>query len=293
MTLWRSIWHLSRILGIAVVVSAGAPLSSPRPVPRPISYPVPDLPLTHPSTRAQEAGLGVILQNIFRPVPRGNLEAAILPPPYDPDLAIGRSPRPVLRPRGLASTAIVYPPPPPANAGSRRGSVCGQRQIRGVVLAAIRERVAGCGLENPVRISSVSGVRLTQEAIMDCNTATTLNEWVREGAIPAVGRRGRGLGALRIISHYSCRTRNNQAGAKISEHGKGHAIDIAGVILKNGDAIEFLDDWGGGRDGRILRALHQTACGPFGTVLGPDANRAHRDHLHVDTAEYRGGSYCR
>jgi len=30
-----------------------------------------------------------------------------------------------------------------------------------------------------------------------------------------------------------------------------------------------------------------------GTVLGPEANRFHRDHFHFDTAEYRSGPYCR
>jgi len=37
----------------------------------------------------------------------------------------------------------------------------------------------------------------------------------------------------------------------------------------------------------------RAACGPFGTVLGPESNRFHRDHFHFDTARYRSGSYCR
>ncbi len=38
----------------------------------------------------------------------------------------------------------------------------------------------------------------------------------------------------------------------------------------------------GGDAGRFLRGLHKGACGVFGTVLGPEANEAHRDHLHLD-----------
>lgn len=38
----------------------------------------------------------------------------------------------------------------------------------------------------------------------------------------------------------------------------------------------------GGDAGRFLRELHKGACGVFGTVLGPEANEAHRDHLHLD-----------
>lgn len=42
----------------------------------------------------------------------------------------------------------------------------------------------------------------------------------------------------------------------------------------------------------FLRAVHQGACKIFGTVLGPDANAAHRDHFHFDMAERRHGNFC-
>ena len=41
----------------------------------------------------------------------------------------------------------------------------------------------------------------------------------------------------------------------------------------------------------FLRAIHDGACGIFGTVLGPASNAAHRDHFHFDGAERRR-SYC-
>lgn len=43
----------------------------------------------------------------------------------------------------------------------------------------------------------------------------------------------------------------------------------------------------------FLRGAHDSACGIFGTVLGPEANNAHRNHLHVDLA-VRGktGAFC-
>jgi hypothetical protein len=43
----------------------------------------------------------------------------------------------------------------------------------------------------------------------------------------------------------------------------------------------------------FLRRVHSEACGLFGTVLGPDANDAHRDHFHLDTAKRRYKAYCR
>ncbi|MEM8976662.1 MAG: extensin family protein [Pseudomonadota bacterium] len=43
----------------------------------------------------------------------------------------------------------------------------------------------------------------------------------------------------------------------------------------------------------FLKGAHHTACKIFGTVLGPEANDAHRDHFHVDLAERRRSNYCR
>ncbi len=89
------------------------------------------------------------------------------------------------------------------------------------------------------------------------------------------------------------RSRNNRPGERISEHGRGRAIDISAIVLANGVAISVLKGWTERQHGRILKAAHRAACGPFGTVLGPSADAQHRDHLHLDTARYRSGSYCR
>ncbi|MGE0699561.1 MAG: extensin family protein [Hyphomicrobiaceae bacterium] len=51
----------------------------------------------------------------------------------------------------------------------------------------------------------------------------------------------------------------------------------------------------GGPDARqlFLRTLHSSACRRFGTVLGPEANEAHRNHFHLDVADRGGrGSFC-
>jgi hypothetical protein len=43
---------------------------------------------------------------------------------------------------------------------------------------------------------------------------------------------------------------------------------------------------------KFLRDIHVSGCRIFGTVLGPEANRAHENHFHVDMAERRTGSFC-
>jgi hypothetical protein len=43
---------------------------------------------------------------------------------------------------------------------------------------------------------------------------------------------------------------------------------------------------------QFLHGAHQTACKNFGTVLGPEANRAHENHFHVDMAKRQRESFC-
>lgn len=176
---------------------------------------------------------------------------------------------------------------------AQRGAICGDPAIQGEVVGRVPGRIAGCGVEGAVRVRSVSGVTLSQQATMDCGTAKALKTWIDTGVKPAVGSTGGGLSGLRVAAHYACRTRNNQPGAKISEHGKGRAIDISGLRLEDGRTITVLKGWNTRNDGRILKRAHKAACGPFGTVLGPNADRFHQDHFHFDTARYRSGSYCR
>ncbi|MEE8307254.1 MAG: extensin family protein [Gammaproteobacteria bacterium] len=42
----------------------------------------------------------------------------------------------------------------------------------------------------------------------------------------------------------------------------------------------------------FLHEIHTGACTLFGTVLGPEANEAHKDHFHYDLAERRNANYC-
>lgn len=43
---------------------------------------------------------------------------------------------------------------------------------------------------------------------------------------------------------------------------------------------------------RFLRDIHASACKIFGTVLGPEANNAHKNHFHLDMAPRQRGSFC-
>lgn len=174
-----------------------------------------------------------------------------------------------------------------------KGAVCGDLAIQGEVVGRVTGKMRGCVIENAVRVREVAGIGLSQRAVMDCTTAGALKNWMEGSAKPAFARKGGGLQSVRVAAHYACRTRNNQKGAKLSEHGKGRAIDISAFRLADGTEVTVLRGWSAARYRAAMRRVHREACGPFGTVLGPNANRFHRDHFHFDTARYRSGSYCK
>ncbi|QCO56371.1 extensin family protein [Pseudorhodobacter turbinis] len=200
------------------------------------------------------------------------------------------SPRPMPRPevdaprKGFLSKLLGTSKPVTA------GSVCNDPAIQGAMIAKINGKIKGCGIQNPVRVTAVDGIALSIPATLDCDTARALRSWVSEEAKPAFA--GKTLVGLRVAGHYTCRTRNSKKGARISEHGRGKAIDIAGFQLKNGTEVSVLKHYKT-RKGTPIRAAHKAACGIFGTTLGPGSDGHHMDHLHLDTASYRGGPYCK
>ncbi|GAA0298994.1 extensin-like domain-containing protein [Rhodovulum strictum] len=278
-------WGGALVLALAAVPALAGLDTSPRPEPRPLPDPV-QVARAEPATRPAQ------MPPALRPAPPR--EAVAMPIPA---AALALSLRPLPRPERPFQTAALSASgvrSQPSNVlTARRGAICGDDRIRGEEIAPILSQVQGCGVERPVRVTSVDGVRLSQAATMECDTARALRRWVSEGAKPAVGQKGGGLVQLEIAAHYICRPRNRQAGAKISEHGRGRAVDVSALTLANGSQITVQGGWRDPAQSKILRQVHKAACGPFGTVLGPEADRFHQDHLHFDTARHRNGAYCR
>src|SRR6201999_3236135 len=86
------------------------------------------------------------------------------------------------------------------------------------------------------------------------------------------------------------RPRNRVPGAKISEHGKGNALDVGSIKLGNGGQFKLTDPL----VSRSFReAMRASACARFTTVLGPGSDGYHNDHIHLDLAERsRGYRIC-
>jgi hypothetical protein len=172
-----------------------------------------------------------------------------------------------------------------------RGGMCGVPGLEGERISDV-DGPGACGIDDPVLVTRVAGIDLSAPTRMTCETAAALDVYVRTGAKPVLSTKGGGLERLQVAAGYSCRTRNSQPGARLSEHSKGRAIDISAYILRDGTSLSVSNDWRSS-NAQTMRQLHGAACGPFGTVLGPESDRFHQNHFHFDIARYPSGPYCR
>lgn len=285
--------------------TALAPAASLRPAPRPGGTPVPAsvAPENFGSTTPDPDIAGPVAE--APPPPRPQDAAGLFRPGGETatsggasggsSLAVASSIRPSLRPDGLEETvraeATRNTPSRIAQPGRSTGTLCGVVGLQGEDIEPITGGSGGCGIARPVRLRVVHGIPLTTPATINCTTAQAVSQWVLD-AEDIIGNTGGGIANLRVVASYACRARNSQRGARLSEHARGNAIDIAGIGLQDGSELSVQDNWRGRHSG-IMERLHSSACGTFGTVLGPDSDRFHRDHFHFDVASYRNGSYCR
>lgn len=159
---------------------------------------------------------------------------------------------------------------------------------------ADRDYGTGCALVGTVELIDI-GVPVTGLKAVRCGEARALTGWVRNAVVPAAYQMlGSELARVDSLGSYTCRnvigsTRN--AGRR-SGHASANAVDIGGFVLKDGRRVTIAGDWSS-PDPQVrgfLDAIHRSACRRFGTVLSPDYNAAHHDHLHL---EDDGAGFCR
>jgi hypothetical protein len=148
-----------------------------------------------------------------------------------------------------------------------------------------------CGAPDVVRLDAVvlpdqSRVVIAPPAVLRCTMAEAIVSWVREEAAPRALDLGSSLRTIANLASFDCRGRNGIFGAKLSEHGKGNALDIRSLKLADGRVVELTDSQVP-KDFR--EGLRASICARFMTVLGPGSDGYHEDHVHVDLAERRGG----
>ena len=211
---------------------------------------------------------------------------------------------PLPRPRPPAadiSPAIPLPPlrpsiPPAAEAPAEPPvpSPCQMRMTTDIAVIEALPPVTGangCGIEDPVQLVAVMTrehirVAITPPATMRCTMAEAIAHWVRDDIAPIAATLGAPLGGIANFDSYECRGRNRVAGALISEHGKGNALDVRALTLTSGKTYGLADI---AVAKEVRERLKASACARFSTVLGPASDGFHEGHVHVDLAERHNG----
>jgi hypothetical protein len=194
-------------------------------------------------------------------------------------------PRPAQAPEPADVSDVEEPPPP---------SACRLRLTADLAIAPTVPALVGpgeCGIDDAVRLEAVvlpdrTRVALSPPAIVHCTFAEAIVQWVRQDLVPAVRPLGASLRGIDNYSSYDCRGRNRVVGAKLSEHGKGNALDMRSFRLADGKVVGLTDPE---VDKDLREALRKNMCARFTTVLGPGSDGYHENHVHVDRAERHGG----
>ena len=152
-----------------------------------------------------------------------------------------------------------------------------------------REPQAGCPISGTVKLIEI-GTPVTNLGALTCPLASAFAAWTRYALQPAARIAfGQPVAKVETMGTYACR--NVAGSSRISEHARANAVDVGGVVLADGRRVTVKAGWNGAPDEqRFLRLIHQSACRRFGSVLSPDYNAAHADHLHLDMAP---GRFCR
>ena len=176
-------------------------------------------------------------------------------------------------------------------------SDCDQR-LAAIATIELLPRLIGpgdCGGRDMIRLDAVllpnrKRVEVRPTAILRCAMAESFAAWVRDEASDHIAALGDALRTVDTLGSYECRGRNSVADAKLSEHGKGNAIDVRALVLASGRHIDLTDE----AVSKPLRDnLRDSACHRFTTVLGPGADGHHNDHIHLDILERnRGARIC-
>lgn len=151
-----------------------------------------------------------------------------------------------------------------------------------------------CGIDDPVKVTEVAGVSLSQTLFVDCQAAFALADLVEETIVPeAIAYFKEAPVTIGLGTGYQCRKRRDGVGKKISQHALGMAVDIMSFEFAKKGVLTVEDGWRDRRrkDYKFLRKITDAGCGTFTTSLSPDTNAQHTDHMHFDMKK-RKSPWC-
>jgi hypothetical protein len=193
------------------------------------------------------------------------------------------------------SNLVPLPPERPAEANVDAAEIVPSpcrvalETIGQIVPLPERKGPGACGGADMVSLEAVkldggAPVTISPPAELRCEMATQMAKWIRDEAAPVFAP-ARLTGILNYDS-YECRGRNRVVGAKVSEHGKGNALDIRAFVLAGNKQVSPVDY-------RVPHELREnlkiSACKFFTTILGPGSDGYHEQHIHFDIAARHNG----
>jgi hypothetical protein len=143
-----------------------------------------------------------------------------------------------------------------------------------------------CGFVNAVR-TDVSPIAWNIRPNAAC--ALTAGLYWYQGQLQSIAQREMKSRLVRLdhVGIFACRNVNNEADGSRSQHATANAIDVTAFHFADGRTVSVTRDYGKPTEaGRFLKAAHDAACGIFNGVLGPDYNRLHATHFHLDMGPY-------
>ncbi|WP_443024582.1 extensin family protein [Sphingomonas sp. ERG5] len=157
-----------------------------------------------------------------------------------------------------------------------------------------RDFGGGCNMVGTVQLIDI-GVPVTGIKGMRCGLALAFVGWARNGVAPAARQMlGSDLVKIETYGTYACRKIVGSAGnsSRLSGHAIANAVDVSAFVLRDGRRISIEQGWrSDDRDVQaFLRTVRASACKRLGTVLSPDYNAVHYNHLHLEDDH---ANFCR
>ena len=116
---------------------------------------------------------------------------------------------------------------------------------------------SNCRVKKPIKLYSLPNTTLNKPITLSCPFARQVGDWA--SAIEAK--------SIVHVGGYNCR---KIAGSPfMSQHSYGKAIDIVKI-----NGIPISEKW---------QQATESACRHFSNVLGPGSDKAHANHLHIDS----------
>jgi hypothetical protein len=288
-----------RVLASLILIAITSPLFAqevaPLPKPRPAATaPQPEAPAAPPEAPSVEAETATGEPTVPLPRPRPDPTKPAAETPVPADAAAPDTPAEAAEqaPAETAKEEPKEPEPPRIYQTACPAVIAGQ--VEATMLPPIEDGI--CRVQSPLSITGVMAngrmIPFTGEATLDCGMATALPAWVADvdGYLQAYANTG--IESIIVGTSYMCRNVNNASAGNVSFHGFADALDVVGFKLSDGRTLTIEQAWSGTepQEQRIVKFAHDAACTRFTTVLGPEANALHHDHLHLDLGCH--GSRC-